>query len=167
MTRIPTTEFIIKAVADALSQGVLPALEPASWPAGNLRACLMLLAYAEDRVKLEGPALIKSNAALRGELADIASGKDMPPDSEIKDLAIAVLNKYPAPSVYTDVADLEQENAAYQEAVVQLIKYSHGRRSQYDSALYRNLRARLDHCAAAAAAPDNAFVERALTKAPI
>jgi hypothetical protein len=167
MTRSTSTEFIIKAVADALSHGVLPALEPASWPAGNLRACLMLLAYAQDRVKLEGPALIKSNAALRGELGDIASGKDLPPDSELQALAMAALNKYPAPGAYTDVADLEQENAAYQEAVVRLIKHSHDQRAKYDLAQYRNLRIRLDSCAAAAAAPDNAFVERALTKAPI
>jgi hypothetical protein len=162
-----TTEFMIKAVAEALRNGVLPALEPASWPAGNLRACLMLLTYIEDRVKLEGPALMKSNTALRAELATIAAGQNLPPDAKIGELAAAVLKEFPARDAIVDMADLERESLAYQETVVQLIQYAHARRDLYDSALYGNLRTLLDGCAAAAAAPDNAFVERALGMVPI
>lgn len=162
-----SSESMIKAIADTLRDGVLPVLETASWPAGNLRACLMLLAYLEERIRLEGPLLFDSNAVLRGLLAEIASGDGMPQDAELISMAEAVVQKHPARAAFVGVEALAQENADYLEAVSRIIKHSHARRADTDPGRYDNLRAKLDACALAAGVPENAFTEKALRMVPV
>ena len=78
-----TIEEMIRAVADALEHDVLTSLEAQSLPAGNVRACLMLLTYIEDRVKLESSALLKSNKILAEALQTISMATETPDDKEL------------------------------------------------------------------------------------
>ena len=161
-----TTEFMIKAVADSLKNDVLPELEQASWTASKVRSCLMLLTYIEARVNLEGPLLFDSNAQLRDLLSGIAAGENNAMDPELADAAKSVLRKYSPRSAYVGIATLEEENSAYQDVVTTLIKISYSRRTEIDPELYQNLRATLGACAAAASAPDEAFVKSAMRMVP-
>jgi hypothetical protein len=63
--------------------------------------------------------------------------------------------------------ELALENEAYQEAIARIIKHSHEKRSDLNPKLHGSLREKLDACAFAAAAPENAFTEKALGMIPI
>ena len=158
---------MVKAVANTLKNDVLPTLEQASWPAGNVRACLQLLTYIEDRITQEGKAMFDSNAAMRKLLTEIATGRDLPQDAELSKVVEGVLKDVPDRAMYIDVADLVTDNQRYQEAVATLIKLSHSRRDKFDTGHFDNLRTKLSACAAAAAVPENLFVERAQGMVPI
>jgi cell division protein YceG involved in septum cleavage len=162
-----STEYMVRAVTNTLKNDVLPTLEQASWPAGNVRACLQLLTYIEDRVTQEGKAMFESNAAMRKLLTEIATGRDLPQDAELSKIVGQVLKDVPDRATYIDVADLVHENQRYQDAVATLIKLSHNRRDKFDVKHYDNLRTKLSACAAAAAVPENIFVERAQGMVPI
>jgi hypothetical protein len=162
-----STEFMIRSVTETLKNDVLPALEPATWPAGNLRACLALLASIEDRVRNEGSALFACNARLRELLAEIAVGYGMPQDSPMSQGINAVLQRLPVRSKHIEIGELARENQAYQQAVAEIISHAHSRRKEWDSGSYAHLREKIEACVTEIGKLDETLVGSAMNMTPI
>lgn len=74
---ILTSEETIAAVKKVLEEQVLPALNTASWTASNIRACLMLLTYAQDCQAQERSLLVDTNAAMASLFLEVLASTDL------------------------------------------------------------------------------------------
>jgi hypothetical protein len=162
-----TTDFLVKAVARALRDDVLPALETKSPAAGNLRACLMLLASIEDRVRSEGPALFDTNTKLRDAFRRMSTSPAMRHEPELAQGIAAALAAFPAHPGFVAVADLYRENLAYQEILCRVIARAHERRSVWGPEAYRGINREIAGCTDAIGKLDETFVQHARDLTPL
>lgn len=162
-----STEFVVAAVIQALQHDVLPALDAKSPPAGNLRACIMLLTSIEDRVKVEGRALFDANRGLRDSLERLSAHASIAREAELSDSIASVLRTFPPRDAFVGVADLTRENQAYQEIVVRLVARAHAKRTAWGAEAYGQIRREIESCLEVVGTLDEAFIQHARDLTPI
>jgi hypothetical protein len=162
---IAAADYVIKAIAETLEQDVLPQLEPATLLAGNVRSCIMLLTYLEDRVRLEGRTLSENNAAMRALLTEISADESFA-RYNMQAQVRTVLENIPARPAYVDVTALAAENESYKTVMQSLVT---ALRAAPDATGpgHAALRARLDNCLLNIGERDYAIVQRAEAKLPV
>jgi hypothetical protein len=161
---IASADYVIKAIAETLEKDVLPQLQPATLLAGNVRSCIMLLTYLEDRVRLEGGTLFENNMAMRALLTEI-SADDSLARYKMAAPVQTLLQQIPARDNYVDVTQLAAENEAYKSLMQSLVIALRNApdASPGDAAL----RAQLDTCLLNMGERDYAIVQRAEAKLPV
>jgi hypothetical protein len=162
---IASADYVIKAIAETLEQDVLPRLEPATLLAGNVRSCIMLLTYLEDRVRLEGRTLSENNAAMRALLTEISADESFT-QYNMHAQAQTVLETIPARAAYVDVTQLAAENEFY-KSVMQALVTALRNAPDATGPGHAALRARLDTCLLNMGERDYAIVQRAEAKLPV
>jgi hypothetical protein len=113
---IGSREKVFAAIRGVLAEQVLNELKPKTWMASNIRACLALLAYAEDLVAQDEAVLTETNAALREFLQTLAARHPA-----WLDAALAHDLRANAPAE-TDIAALEAQNQALRALLVRIIR---------------------------------------------
>lgn len=161
---IASADYVIKAIAETLEQDVLPHLEPATLLAGNVRSCIMLLTYLEDRVRLEGRILSENNAAMRALLTELSTDDRLTRDSLLAQVQ-TVLQDIPARGTYVDVTELAAENESYKSVLQSIVAAL--RNTPDAGPSHAALRARLDTCLLSMGARDYTIVQRAEAKLPV
>jgi hypothetical protein len=161
---IASSDYVIKAIAETLENDVLPQLEPATLLAGNVRSCIMLLTYLEDRVRLEGRTLFENNAAMRALLTEISADESFT-RYNMQDQVRTALEAIPPRAAYVDVTALAAENEAYKMLMQSLVAAL--RATPDSSPGHAALRARLDTCLLNIGERDYAIVQRAEAKLPV
>lgn len=73
---IADTQKIIDVIKTTLSELVLPEMKAASWEAGNIRSCLVLLTYLEDALKTGAESTAMINQTIIDFLDNLI--EDMP-----------------------------------------------------------------------------------------
>ena len=162
-----STEFVIAAVIEALQNDVLPALAAKSAPAGNLRACIMLLTSVEDRVKLEGRALFDANRGLRESFERLSKHALLRREAELSASIATALHAFPARETFVEVAELTRENQAYQEVLSHLVARAHAKRLEWGVEAYAQVRKEIEDCLQMLGMPDEAFIRHARDLTPI
>ena len=124
-----SVQHLLAAVSSSLEREVLPHLDPQAFPAGNLRACLMLLANIEARVTHEARNVFDDNGELRVLLQEAADrGEELGLKSELRQSVLAALGKYPQ-AQWFDTQAMADENRDYQELLTHVIEQSSGHHS--------------------------------------
>ena len=113
---------ILASVIASLQTEVLPHLEAQAKPASNVRACMMMLTYIEQRVELEAKFLFDDNKALRSLLGDAADNTKLPLDGSVRGDISKALKHYPDRAEFFEVAEVAKENNDYQELLTLVIK---------------------------------------------
>ena len=153
-----STQYIVRAVIDSIESEVLPHLEPQARPASHLRACLMMLANVEARIRHEARNLFDDNRELRALLGDAESL------GLTRDIRL-LLDSYPEQH-YFDVAKAVEENRRYQEELTQLIRQL-GDTRQTASDAHAGFKANLHRYLEAHDKRDRQLVETALSYVPL
>lgn len=68
---IADSQKIIAAIKTTLSDLVLPGMKAASWEAGNIRSCLVLLTYLEDTLAIGAQSTAKINKTIIAFIDDL------------------------------------------------------------------------------------------------
>jgi hypothetical protein len=152
-------QHMLAAVMRTLEGDVLPHLDPQSTPAGNLRACLMLLTHIEARVTHESRQLFEDNLELRSLLATVASSPVI--DETLRASLRTALQESPPQDTWFDVEKAAHDNRRYQELLTQVIERLPGPRTGNELAnelhtYLQRLRQR-----------DLQLVEKALSRTPV
>jgi hypothetical protein len=164
---IASTADIITAVTETLSKSILPHFETATWAASDIRACLVLLAYLQDRVAHAGQTLVADNEALRSMLEEVASGPDMPPvDADLREDIAQVLQAAPVRLDFAPIEQLERDNEFYQSLLSRVSRRLFEGREAIDQLLYANFRGRLRACLEGVHARDFAVAAKAQALVP-
>ncbi|NWK98308.1 hypothetical protein DM806_22095 [Sphingobium lactosutens] len=106
---------LIATVTRALREDVLPQVE-SGWAAGNLRACIQVLTYLQDRSAMERDLLIADMMDMRGLLLTAAE-QGLTLESDV----LALFGDLPDRQEIS-TSQLRSENAACREAMTRLIR---------------------------------------------
>jgi hypothetical protein len=161
------TDFLVRAVTQTLQNDVLPALENKSSAAGHLRACLMLLASIEDRVRSEGTVLFDTNTRLRDTFGRISASPVMSLEPELAQDVKQTLAAFPARNAFVSVPELFRENQAYQELLCRIIDWAHVRRDTWKPAAYADISREVAVCVAAIGKLDETLIQHARDFTPV
>ncbi len=118
---------LISAIAHSLEHEVLTQLPPASWGASNVRSCLALLAYLQDRIPVEMQLLREDNADLRTLCSDALASTDL--DTTRKTQLEAALVQHKGDHDALSIDTLRAANDSYRKCVEDLIANSSEKRS--------------------------------------
>jgi hypothetical protein len=69
-----SSQEILRAITHTLENNVLPELDAASWPASNIRSCVLLLHYLEGRTAVERQVLLNANGLIEAFLNNVQQG---------------------------------------------------------------------------------------------
>ena len=116
---------LIRAVSDTLTNQVLPELEQASWTASHVRACAMLLLFAEDRVTSDRSLLLDTNATMRKFLESVFDGRACAPKGLIASAGVEkALSEFAQIPAEAEVDLLTRANEAYKVVLMRLTRKS-------------------------------------------
>jgi hypothetical protein len=138
---------IIQAVALALKDTVLPEFDASTWPASNVRACLALLAYLEDRIIGEADLLREVSTELRSLFECMVSDPEMPPLEE--GLRVQLQSALQIECAQVDaptISALERENEVYQALLSKIIGRMFELRNTIDADAYGRFREKVRAC---------------------
>jgi hypothetical protein len=146
---------------------VLPEFEAATWPASNVRACLALLAYLEDRIAVEADVLLNDNKALKSLFESMVSDSQMPPlEGDLRAQLETLLQFASVRPDSLTVSQLERENESYQILLSKIIRRVFELRDASDPHSYARFRERVRACLSAVHTRDFGLAARAAALVP-
>ena len=164
---IASNAAIIRAISQTLSDSVLPQFEAATWPASNVRACITLLAFLEDRIAAEADVLTEDNKALKSLLLRIASGPAMSHlADELRAQLEAAVRPTTAQAGLKTASETESENEFCQALLSKIIRHLFEIRGTLDAEVYGRIREDVRTCLAAVHARDFGIAARAASFVP-
>jgi len=138
----PSSQELIRGIAQVLEDEVLPELQATSWTASYVRSCLLVLAHLEERVVHEGHVLFADNEELRDLLQRARAHLAPIAGCEPLTAALAGVLDEVHPCVgYPSVERLEQENTAYKAGLDQLVVELHQRKAALGAETYQAVHA--------------------------
>jgi hypothetical protein len=160
----------IKAVRDILAEQVLPHLTTADWAASNLRACLLLLTYAEDCAVLERRLLADTHAAMQEFFNGALERDDLPwLDVELhgKLVAVAALLEQDGASPQVAISTLADHDLQAKAVLSEIIKRAGNARAAKNRPDDQAFRADLRTCLRVLQDADAQLTARARTMPPL
>jgi hypothetical protein len=163
---IASNAQIIRAVASTLVDKVLPELAATTWPASNVRACIALLAYLEDRIDREGDVLRRSNQAMKSLFDGMISDAEIPLEEELRaQIQIALHADFLQQDGHA-VSHLEHQNDAYQVLLSKIIRRMFELRDTFDAGACARFRKQVQACLSTVHAGDFDLAARAARLVP-
>jgi hypothetical protein len=165
---ITSCQHLITSVIASLEKEVLPHLNATARPASSVRACLMLLTHAAQRITLDAKVLFGDNRSLRTLLREAGAGADqLDLDASLRSRIADALKQYPERAEYFDIDAALHENEAYQETLTQLINQLGKNRTHGDPEAHKNFRTILHRYLDELSRRDLEPVHKALGMAPV